>query len=267
MRVFRSLFTLPRFNFVDRRFAPEGGRVTRGFDDIPERRIWQAEQILKSLEKWPPREGEIFVMQIDQDNPPPPPPLPRFTAQKTFAKFQEETEAWKKSVEGIQKFLTRYTGQTVVFRVERINGRLRLNELNPNGPFRSASHTGQMWGDVSCNDGICGMAWLRTGVYPYSIPQGGWVFSPLSDMLMSVARDINANGVIDGKESILSSKAYGFGIQIHPGFPNSPKSTGCQTFPPDDFAEMNKILLSSNAKTFSYVLVRRPNEKTGAYVW
>jgi hypothetical protein len=82
---------------------------------------------------------------------------------------------------------------------------------------------------------------------------------------MRVARDINGDGTIDGRETLHSTYAHGFAIQIHPGFPGGPQSVGCQTFPPNDFEQLQKIIKRSGVETFSYVLVRRPNEKAGVY--
>jgi hypothetical protein len=93
------------------------------------------------------------------------------------------------------------------------------------------------------------------------------VFNPLQDNLIKVCRDINGDGACDPHESALSSYAYGFAIQIHPGFPKSPQSTGCQTFPPEDFSELQKIISDSGVEKFYYVLARRPNEKWGAQSW
>jgi len=145
---------------------------------------------------------------------------------------------------------------------------LELVELNPGDPFKSASHTSQIQRDwqASCNGKICGLAWLRGGMYPYQAGTSG-VFNPVQDSLMEVARDINGDGTIDHSESILSSRAHGFAIQMHAGFPGSPKSVGCQTFPPGDFASLQKTIEATKAKTFFYVLVRRPNEATGPHLW
>src|SRR5262249_21946321 len=112
-------------------FAPEWGRVTRGFDPLPIQREWQAGKSLKQFQKWPPPEGELFVIQIDQDSPPPPPPRPG--ANTPPAKFREWAQQRQAAVLELQGFVTRYTGQTVVFRAQRVDGKLRLVELNPNG--------------------------------------------------------------------------------------------------------------------------------------
>lgn len=84
---------------------------------------------------------------------------------------------------------------------------------------------------------------------------------------MSVARDSDYNGAIDHEDSVRSARAYGYAIQIHPGFPQGPRSVGCQTFPPDDFLILEKAIKDSGVATFSYVLVRRPNEVFGPRPW
>lgn len=253
------------FSFGHPGFAPEWGRVTRGFDAAPEQREWQAEQILRRLGHWPPPEGEVYVIQIDQDSPPPPPARnPGLPA----AELRAQSEARRRAIEALNAYLTAFTGQTVAFRAERSAGRLKLTELNPKGPLRSASHPGQMdpAGQASCNGMICGMAWLRSGIYPYKAWPSGF-FNPVQDSLMEVARDMNFDGAIDRLESTRSARAYGFAIQIHAGFPGSPRSVGCQTLPPPDFAALQKIVADAGAATFSYVLVRRPNEIFGAQEW
>lgn len=255
-----------QFSFGHPSFAPEWGRVTRGFDATPERREWQAEQILRRLGHWPPPEGEVYVIQIDQDSPPPPPPAPKPGLPAAEHRAQSETR--RRAIEALNAYLTAFTGQTVAFRAERRDGRLKLTELNPNGPLRSASHPGQLdpAGQASCNGMICGMAWLRSGIYPYKTGLSG-VFNPVQDSLMDVARDMNFDGAVDRRESALSARAHGFAIQIHAGFPGSPRSVGCQTMPPPDFAALQKIVADTGAPTFSYALVRRPNEIFGAQDW
>lgn len=254
------------FSFGHPSFAPAWGRVTRGFDPDRSQREWQAEQILRRFGQWPPLEGEIYVVQIDQDSPPPPPPPPK--PGITAAEYKARTEARRRAIEALNAFLIRFTGETSVFRAERVGNRLKLVELNAPGPFRSASHPGQLdpAGQASCNGKVCGMAWLRSGVYPYKTNRAG-PFNPVQDSLMAVARDLNFDGAIDTRESALSGGAFGFAIQIHPGFPNSPRSVGCQTLPPSDFSAMQTAIANSRATTFSYVLVRRPNEIYGPQEW
>ncbi len=256
------------FSFGHPSFAPEWGRVTRGFDATREQREWQAEQILRRLGHWPPPDDEVYVVQIDQDSPAPPPPIPIPSAGEPAAAFRLRFEAWKKSLAALSAYLTSFSGQTTVYRAERVAGILKLVELNPDPPFRSASHPGQLdpAGQASCNEKICGMAWLRSGIYPYKTGMSG-LFNPVQDSLMDVARDINFDGAIDPQESVLSARAHGFAIQIHSGFPGSPRSVGCQTLPPPDFANLQRILLNTGVPTFSYVLVRRPNEIHGTRDW
>jgi len=244
-------------------FVPLTGRVSRGFDKTSGQRIWQAEQILKSYNRWPPKEGEIFVIQIDQDSPPPPPQKPR---NALSPQYPEELRAYQRGVISLAQYLASYSGQTVVFRGVNRLGQRGLEELNSDGPFRSASHTGDFPSDYSCNGNICGTAWLRSGVYAYKGKTVG-VFNPVKDEDIWVARDLNGDGAIDYDESQRSGMAYGFAIQIHPGFLNAPRSTGCQTFPPQDFDKLSKIIWDSKVDTFSYVLMHRPNDKTGNHLW
>jgi len=245
-------------------FAPEWGRVTRCFDAEPVQREWQAEQILRRFDRWPPPEGEVYMIQIDQDSPPPPKkPGPQTPPNELRAQI----ENYKADLAELNSYLTGFTGQTSLFRAQRVNGILGLVELTP-GPLRSASHPGQLdpAGQASCNETVCGMAWLRNGIYPYYGKTSG-VFNPVQDSLMSVARDINTNGAIDEKESATSARAFGFAIQLHAGFPWAPRSVGCQTFPPDDFNVLQKAVFDTGVTTFSYVLVRRPHERLGPRPW
>ncbi|MFO1464012.1 MAG: hypothetical protein U1F66_09550 [bacterium] len=254
------------FSFGHPSFAPEWGRVTRGFDGTPERREWQAEQILRRFGQWPPPEGEVYVIQIDQDSPPPPPPFPKPTGN--HAEFLAKQAAWKQAILELNAYLTSFSGETSVFRAQRVAGHLKLVELNPQGPFRSASHPGQLdpAGQASCNGTVCGMAWLRSGIYPYKAGTLG-LFNPVQDSLMEVARDVNFDGAIDRRDSLRSARAFGLAIQIHAGFPGSPRSVGCQTLPPPDFTALQQTVAGTKAPTFSYVLVRRPNEKFGERIW
>src|SRR5262249_41002839 len=115
-------------------FVTSEGRVSRGFDDKVGPRAWQAEQILKVRHRWPPKEGELIAIQIDQDSPPPPPPLPKTIT--TIQEFREQTLAHQKGVQILNDYLTQYTGQMVVFRARKKLGQMELEELNPDGPFR-----------------------------------------------------------------------------------------------------------------------------------
>lgn len=111
------------------------------------------------------------------------------------------------------------------------------------------------------------MPWLRTGVYSYRGTSEGNFIRPLADPSMSVARDQNQDGVIDMAESLTSASAYGFAILFHPGLPGAPQSAGCQTMPPAAFAELRNLLAAAGQDTLSYVLLRRPNDLTGEYLW
>lgn len=239
-------------NHLRQLFAPQPGRVLKGFDDNRLGRAWQAEAILRQQKLWPPREGEVFLIQIDQDSPPPPVP--------------KNSPNFSSSLAKLQSFLTRYTGQTLAFQARSIQGRWELIELNPKGPWRSASHPSELFGGGSCNGLICGMAWLRPGAYRYRAKYLG-LYNPLQDAAMSVARDLNGDGAIDLEESQKSAQAFGFAIQIHAGYPGSPRSTGCQTFPPTDFEELHQALAKQNIETFTYVLARRPNDLDGKNAW
>ena len=254
---------------VDRSFIPRAGRVTRGFDTASQDRVWQAEQILRSFGAWPPQDGEIFAIQIDQDSPPPLPTRPPASKRKIDGNPSPEEAAWQQALAQLKDYLLAYTGETVLFQAIAIANSFYLAELNPKGPFRSASHPGQLNAGniVSCIKGACGIPWLRSGIYPYKTHNYGYVFFPTGTQFMWSARDQNGDGSIDLQESKDSEKSYGLGLNIHLGFKNSPKSIGCQTIPPDDFKSFVEIINESGQKTFQYVLVRRPNEITGEYAW
>lgn len=260
-RKFNWAHPFPPQSLTRNGFVLSPGRVNRGFDPYPYQRALQAEEILKSFHRFPPQEGELFVIQIDQDSPPPPPPTA--DPKSPWQKIRQMIQTRKKAIEEIQSFLSKYTGRTVVFQARQTREGIRLQELNPAGSLASASHSGQLWGDFSCNDDICGMPYLRGGIYPFGARSTG-AYSPIRDYLMRVARDLNGDGVIDQTELTRSQHAHGFAIQIHPGFVNGPQSVGCQTFPPNDFEQLQKIIKTSGVETFYYVLVRRPNEKGGA---
>ena len=247
-------------------FVPSWGRVSRGFDTHAGQRVWQAEQILKNFGQWPPREDELYVIQIDQDSPSPPGQAPRDFGRPDFAKRQR---TWLEAQLQLQAFVTQYTGQTTLFRARKVQGQIELFELNPAGPLRSSAHPGQLdpAGQASCTGGVCGMAWPRIGVVPFKAKGGGGVFNPIDDTLVKVARDINFDGGIDEEESRLSAASHGLAVQIHPGFPGSPRSVGCQTLPPDHFAVLRKIIEDSGVDKFQYILVKRPNERSGARPW
>lgn len=222
-------------------FAPTQGRVTGRFAQTSEGRERQAEQILRANGQWPPQENRNLVIQIDQDSP--------------------------KARDGrgeIDRFRTSYTGQTSVFRYE--NG--RLNEVG--GPFRSASHPNMVGGtgftDVN-GDGRNDIATMRTGTYQYEgrtiHSRGRDRFNPRGGASFPVARDTNLNGIIDPNEA--SRRYMGTALQWHPGNQNGPSSAGCQTMQPADFERFERLLENSGRRDgFTYVLVRRPNDRTGA---
>ena len=111
------------------------------------------------------------------------------------------------------------------------------------------------------------MAWLRPGVYSYRGKSEGTVLNPVEDRTMSVARDSNGDGVIGADESMRSEKAFGYAIQIHAGLFGAPISVGCQTLPPKDFQQLRALIDAAQQKTFSYILLRRPNDLTGIHRW
>jgi peptidoglycan hydrolase-like protein with peptidoglycan-binding domain len=222
------------------RFAPEAGRVTSAFGRTRAEREQQAESILRTNGQWPPQNGRTYAIQIDQDSPPS-----------------------NASQSARSNHLRSYTGQTSVFRAE--NG--RLVEQNSN-PLRSASHPGQFStrsGTPDVNgDGRRDIAHVRPGVYQYGVRTSNSRFNPTNDAQFRVARDLNQDGVIDAREANRGYSASG--IQIHAGTSSRPSSTGCQTMPPNDFRAFQDAIRRSNSSgqnSFTYVLVRRPNETSG----
>ena len=83
--------------------------------------------------------------------------------------------------------MKRYSGQTAVYKA--VDGKL----VEQGGPFRSASHPGQMstdgkFTDVN-KDKKADIAHLRAGVYEYkSRPNGSGRFNPTDDRAMKVGR-------------------------------------------------------------------------------
>jgi hypothetical protein len=157
--------------------------------------------------------------------------------------------------------LRSYSGQTSVFRVE--DGALR----EVDGPFRSASHPGQRttsgFTDVN-GDGQDDIAHLRPGVYDYGArPNGGGRFNPTRDAEIKVARDINHDGTIDADEDARAQHHdyFATGLQWHAGGAERPSSVGCQTMPPSDFARFSQAITSGEGSSFTYVLLRRPNDR------
>lgn len=220
-------------------FAPEPGRATSGFAATRTEREQQAEQLLRSNGAWPPEEGRTYAIQIDQDAPP-----------------GSASRADRNS------YVRAYTGETSVFRV--VNGRLQETA----GQLRSASHPGQYTTssapDVT-GDGTSDIAHIRPGVYTYNTrTNGSGRYNPTSNRQFSVARDYNHNGVIDGRER--DGQHSVTGIQIHVGNSNRPSSIGCQTMPPADYGRFQDAVRASNTgnnRDFTYLLVRRPNDRFG----
>ncbi len=230
----------PSSTRVDRGFAPEPGRATGRFGRTSASRVRQAEALLRA-NNVRLVEGRTYVVMIDQDSP-----------------------AASASLAERQRFVHNYTGELAVFRVE--NG--RLAEVDTDGPLRAASHAGQFTtrGFTDANgDGQSDIATLRSGVYDYRARPSGQRLNPVSDRAMKVARDFNHDGVIDAAEARRDFHATA--LQIHAGAPATPVSVGCQTLPPDDYARLLAALPRGRSDTFTYVLVRRPNDRTGARPW
>ncbi len=221
-------------------FATEPGRVNGKFGRTKAEREQQAERILKANGQWPPKEGHTYAIQIDQDAPP------------ASAKYSAR-----------QKFLRSYSGEISVFKVK--NGHLVEQSKHP---YRSASHTGQFrtgYRNLDVNgDGVADIAHIRPGVFHYKThPNYRNRYDPVNDREFNAARDLNHNGVIDGKEKRLSYSVSA--IQIHAGKDTHPSSIGCQTLPPSDFAQFQKDIKNATdgQKQFTYILVRRPNDHYG----
>lgn len=221
---------------AQREFAPEAGRARGRFSNDRTTRLDQAEQIMRANGQWPPQEGRMYAIQIDQDTP--------------GAGASRATR---------DDFLRSYTGQTGVFRGH--NGRL-VEEM---APARSAAHPGQMTSGLSpdvSGDGAGDVAHLQSGAYNYQTSttwsNGRERFNPANWANLPVNRDINHNGVIDGDRERRNYQAGG--IQIHSGNRNGPSSIGCQTMPPDAFGDFHDAVTRSRGGQFTYILVRRPNE-------
>ncbi|OGQ85300.1 MAG: hypothetical protein A2289_10860 [Deltaproteobacteria bacterium RIFOXYA12_FULL_58_15] len=216
-------------------FAARNGRVTGRFAGDKKLREQQAQVILKSQGLWPPVEGRVYAIQIDQDTPP-------------------SGLSWKER----KAFLRSYTGQMVVFQGKGQS----LVEMNHKGPFRSASHpseaTARDSGTPDVNsDGKGDVAHLAPGAYEYSTTMRRL---RKSDRFVSVRdvianRDLNQDGVISGAdEQELFPSA---GLQIHGGPERHPDSAGCQSVSNEGYGEFTQ-LVRSGAETFTYVLVRCP---------
>jgi hypothetical protein len=224
-------------------FAPEAGRATAAFGADAASRVSQGEAILRANGQWPPKDGEIYVVQIDQDSPP-------------------ASAAYKKR----RDWLVSYSGQTVVFQA-RDGGLVEVG-----GPLRSASHAGQFsardgtFTDVNA-DNAPDIAQIHTGVYRYETRTRSDRLNLDDFGSVNAGRDINHDGVISGARERRRYRASA--IQIHAGDPDRPVSVGCQTLPPDDFRTLTGLVRSNGQSTFTYVLVRRPNtdQGTGEYRW
>jgi len=221
-------------------FAPEKGRAAGKFSNDRSKRLDQAEQIMRTNGQWPPKEGRRYAIQIDQDEP------------KANASYNTRND-----------FLRSYTGQVAVFKGH--NGQL-VEEMPPG---KSASHPGQMTSGDSPNvggDSAGDVAHLHAGVYNYQTSttwkNGKERFNPAGWATEPVARDINHNGVIDGERE--RRRYDGYGIQIHPGNNSGPSSTGCQTMAPGVFQDFHDAVSRSQGGQFTYILVRRPNDHSGA---
>lgn len=228
---------------VNTDFAPEAGRVNNGFANTRAGREQQAEQILRANGAWPPEEGRAYAIQIDQD----PPPASASNADR-------------------RNHVRSYTGETSVFRVQ--DGQLR----EVTGPLDSASHPGQFAtrasGTPDVNrDGRADVAHIRPGVYRYNTGTNGrGRFNPITNAeFRNSARDTNQDGTIDGSETNREHAATA--IQIHVGRADGPSSVGCQTLPPNDYNRFRQGIREANTgrgNEFTYVLVRRPNDRFGA---
>jgi peptidoglycan hydrolase-like protein with peptidoglycan-binding domain len=217
------------------------GRADRPFDATKAGREAQAEQLLKNNGMWPPTEGKNYAIQIDQDSP----------KANTSAKDKAD-------------YYNKYTGQTAVYKC--VDGRL----VESAAPMRSASHPGQRkttsGTDIDRN-GTDDISHLRSGAYEYrKRPNGSGRFNPTSNRNMTVARDTNQDGVISDAENQASLRRgdYATGLQIHSGKSYKPSSIGCQTMPPKDYDRFSRAVRDGDGSTFSYLLVRRPNEIHGA---
>ncbi|HAA57454.1 MAG TPA: hypothetical protein DCE42_22000 [Myxococcales bacterium] len=218
-------------------FAPEAGRANGTFAGTQAQREQQAEELLRANGQWPPREGETYAIQIDQDPPP------------ASASGNDRS-----------RYLRSYTGQTAVFRAE--NGRL----VEQQAPLRSAAHPGQMSSGLSpdvTGDGRGDVAHLPSGVYEYGTQTNyRGRFNPTGDF--QGYRDQNQDGTISGSEKDRRHRITA--IQIHAGSSSRPSSIGCQTMPPSDYNQFSSAVRNSASgnSTFTYLLVRRPNEAHGA---
>ena len=218
-------------------FAPEAGRANGTFAGSKAEREQQAEEPLKANGQWPPKEGETYAIQIDQDPPP-----------------------GNASSNDKSRYVRAYTGQTAVFKA--VNGKL----VEQQGPLRSAAHPGQKSSGLSpdvTGDGRGDVANLPAGVYKYGTQTNyRGRFNPTSNF--QGYRDQNQDGTISGSEK--DRKHTISAIQIHAGSSSKPSSIGCQTLPPSDYNKFRSAVRNSASgnSTFTYLLVRRPNDRHGA---
>jgi peptidoglycan hydrolase-like protein with peptidoglycan-binding domain len=233
-------------------FAPEAGRATSTFSTDRSRRELQAEAVLRASGLWPAPEGELFVVQVDVD--PPPPATPVAPALRGEARRAQRSRLAAEQ-RRIDDYLSRYTGETVVMKAIGC----RLVEQGSR-LLRSASHPGQRtssWGPDVNADGLPDLAFLQPGVYRYDArPDAGGRFDPLPGVVTRVARDLDHDGTVSPVES--TRDYVGAGIQLHYGALSGPGSIGCQTFPPEDFRMLQRLV--KGAACFTYVLVHRPAE-------
>ncbi len=221
-------------------FISKTGRVNSTFATDRSARELQATEILRANQVTP-KEGQFYVIQIDQDSP-----------------------SANAPTEQIDQWIMSYTGQTSVFKCQ--NG--KLVEVSAQ-PYASASHPSMKTADTLGGtvgyqdvnkDGVADIGHMRTGVYQYT--KTGERYSPVGGANLAVARDINHDGVIDTNEAKLQYTATG--LQIHAGEDEHPHSAACQTLPPSDYANLQKDLSQNRNSSFTYILVRRPNDITGA---
>jgi hypothetical protein len=219
--------------------APSPGRATAPFAPTASARIFQAVSLLKANGCWPPKDGQVFAIQIDQDCP-----LPGSKDSGAFLKT--------------------YSGQTAVFRARLVDGSIRLSEVS-DGVIKSASHPGQ----TQPLPGYKSVAWVRSGVYECNgrgyqhIARIGYAFDIPGKL--PAAGDQNKDGSISADESAIPRAATE--VLFHAGNPDAPRSGGCQTFPPNEFKKFRAAIDAQKSTAFTYLLIRRPNDKTGAYAW
>ncbi len=219
--------------------APSPGRATAPFASTAPARIFQAVSLLKANGCWPPKNGQVFAIQIDQDCPPP-------------------------ASAASDAFLKTYSGQTAVFRARLVDGSILLSEVS-DGVIKSASHPGQ----TQPLPGYKSVAWVRSGVYKCNgqgyqhIARIGYAFDIPGKL--PAARDENQDGSISASESSTAGSATE--VLFHAGNPDSPRSGGCQTFPPNEFKKFRTAIDAQKSAAFTYLLIRRPNDQTGVYAW